>query len=76
MVFLFHFQYEVTRPSVYVGISSVEILVELLSVHRENDTIFTKICTLIGLLAQDQETSKVSVISCLLYICSKYSSPK
>lgn len=57
-IFLNLAKYEKTRAAVYNVDDSVQTLVELLSIYREKGVIFTKTCTLLGLLCSDPSRSK------------------
>lgn len=57
------FQYEKTRGSVYGEEGGLGVLVELMSIYREKVAIFTKLCTLLGILSLDTTCKQVSVLS-------------
>jgi hypothetical protein len=52
-------QYESTAGAVYGVPGCVDTLVELLTIYRGKGAIFTKTCTLIGILAYDQQRRQV-----------------
>lgn len=61
--FLFQcFQYDKTRSSLYEEEKGISTLMELMQIYREKGVIFTKLCTLLGILALDATCKTVSVL--------------
>ena len=60
-------QYDKTRPSLYEDESGLSTLLELMQIYREKGAIFTKLCTLLGILALDTPCKNVrlNIISTL-----------
>ncbi|ELT97378.1 hypothetical protein CAPTEDRAFT_220529 [Capitella teleta] len=51
-------KYEETRGAVYQEEGSIDCLIELLQIYREKGAIFTKVCTLLGVLCYDPQSRK------------------
>ena len=52
-------QYDKTRLAVYEVEDAASILVELMAVYRDKGLIFSKTCTLLGILALDSNIRNV-----------------
>ena len=75
-IFISAFQYEQTRQAVFEAENSIETLVDLLQIFRDNCQIFTSCCMLLGIMGFDEnrrEVSEMLDVDCEISITTEFS---